>query len=172
MREPCSGGIRRRSARVASLEHHSTGQPRLGFPPLTEAMVNVRATLDAAVDAGLLAQQERAVLCYVAKSLFYKNRTWDRILAIGGAAGVTADALARFAEWRVANSVDLKRRDARLLIEAMLNRCRGLVGCRIRPTLNRTRYWVMHEDRFGLHSDDEDGLERYAPPRETFTPSR
>ncbi len=124
------------------------GPAELGFLPLTEAMVNVRATFDAAIRAGILLSEEGEAICRAAKSLFYKHRTWGRILADGAAAGVTEGVLKQFAEWRVANSVDLKRRDALQLVDAMLNRCPGLAGCRIGPTLNRTRYWVSHEDRF------------------------
>src|ERR1041385_4660102 len=55
------------------------GPEELGYPPLTEAMVNIRATSDEAVRAGVLAPDLAAQLTEIAKSLFYKERTNDLI---------------------------------------------------------------------------------------------
>jgi hypothetical protein len=68
------------------------------FFPLTEAMVNIRATCDAALRAGILKLEEQWALCRIAKSLFYKCRTWDRILTESFAIGLDDSAMARFAE--------------------------------------------------------------------------
>jgi hypothetical protein len=92
------------------------GPAEVGFVPVTEAMVNIRATLDAAVQARIVSFDEGVALTCCAKSLFYKYRTWGGILADGGAADVSAKARERFAAWRIANAVDVKRRDAQQLI--------------------------------------------------------
>ena len=148
------------------------GPAELGFLPVTEAMVNVRATCNAAAHADILLSDERAALCYAAKSLFYKYRTWSRILDDGAAAGVAGEALKRFAEWRVANSVDIKGHDARQLVDAMLNHRPGRAGSSTRPTLNRTVYWVSHEERFGRCSTRDAAIRRDAPRRAAVAPSR
>jgi hypothetical protein len=148
------------------------GPAELGYPPLTEAMVNVRATCDAAAQAGILLSEERAAICCAAKSLFYKYRTWGRILADGAAGGVADEAFERFAQWRVANTIDVKRRDALRLVDAVLNHCPGPAASRIRPTLNRTVYWVSHEERFGSRSTRDAAIGGDVPRREAIAPSR
>src|SRR4051812_26424068 len=56
------------------------GPAELGYPPVTEAMVNIRATLARAAEIGILTPQSAAGLCQVATALFYKERTWDAVL--------------------------------------------------------------------------------------------
>lgn len=124
------------------------GPEELGFLPLTEAMVNIRATLEAAAQAGILVPDEQTALCRAAKSLFYKHRTWDRILAAAGAHIAFHDAIVQFERWRVSNHIDVKRRDALLLVDAMLNYRPDIVSVDNKPVLNRTTYWVSHEERF------------------------
>ncbi len=148
------------------------GPVELGYPPLTEAMVNVRATCDAATQAGILLSEERTAICCAAKSLFYKYRTWSRILADSAADGVADGALERFGKWRVANTIDIKRRDALRLVEAVLNHRPGLAASRIRPTLNRTVYWVSHEEHFGPRSTRDAAIGADAPRRDAIAPSR
>jgi hypothetical protein len=123
------------------------GPPELGFVPITEAMVNIRATLTAAVDAGVLLTKEGDALCDVAKALFYKRRTWRRILTRG--ASVVADrAVKDFSQWRLENSVDVKQRDAEQLLDAMVSYRPAHLTRSVLPVLARTKFWVLHEERF------------------------
>lgn len=103
------------------------GPAELGYPAVTEAMVNIRATLAACgADPALTA---------AAKALFYKERTWERVLA-GVDAAAAADILAR--------RVDLKREDAHSVLAAAVAhvpRGRGV-------PVARTTYWVRHLARY------------------------
>lgn len=92
------------------------GPEELGYPPLTEAMVNIRATLAAAVRDGILSAALAAELTAIAKSLFYKERTYEGMLrtAMAGYPGPED-----FARWLPGGQVDQKRRDALALIEAV-----------------------------------------------------
>jgi hypothetical protein len=58
------------------------GPEELGYPVLTEAMVNIRATLDKAVEEGVLDSEMAARLTEISKSLFYKQRGWDTIFRL------------------------------------------------------------------------------------------
>lgn len=124
------------------------GPAELGFPSLTEAMVNVRATLDAASRANVLRADDRTALTKVAKSTFYKHRTWDLIANRAASGGVPLARLEKFVEWRVANNIDVKRRDAELLIAAMRSHSSTSSEPRVAPKLNRTTYWIAHEERY------------------------
>jgi hypothetical protein len=95
------------------------GPAQLGYPSETEAMVNVRATLAAAVQDGILAPQLAAVLTSVAKALFYKKRTYGAVLRSAEACGCPAPALRRFADWLPGGRIDQKRRDAEAMLDAM-----------------------------------------------------
>jgi hypothetical protein len=58
------------------------GPPELGSPPLSEAMVNMRATLRRARRRGMISAAAEGEMNEIAKSLFYKERTYDRIFAL------------------------------------------------------------------------------------------
>jgi hypothetical protein len=60
------------------------GPAGLDFIKLTEPMVNVRATLTAACNDGLLDKPQLAQLLAVAKKIHFTRRTWDSIFAAAG----------------------------------------------------------------------------------------
>jgi hypothetical protein len=57
------------------------GPPDMGSIPLTEAMVNIRFTLRAARRREIVTAETEREIVGIAKSLFYKERTLDRIFA-------------------------------------------------------------------------------------------
>ena len=95
------------------------GPEELGYPPLTEAMVNIRATLDEAARISILAPDLAARLTAIAKSLFYKERTYDAVLQRAAASGLPATPLSDLAAWLPANRIDQKRLDAVALVAAI-----------------------------------------------------
>jgi hypothetical protein len=95
------------------------GPAELGYPPLTEAMVNIRATLAAAISASILSVALAAHLTAIAKSLFYKERTYGAVLDGAAKARAHAAELARFDEWLPAGRVDQKRLDALATLDAI-----------------------------------------------------
>lgn len=54
----------------------------LGYAPLSEPLVNVRATLNHLLQADLIAEHQFRTLIEAAASIFYKERTWKAILAV------------------------------------------------------------------------------------------
>ncbi|HET8727828.1 MAG TPA: TfuA-like protein, partial [Alphaproteobacteria bacterium] len=96
------------------------GPAELGYKPLSEALVDIRATLCRAAAEGALSPGHSADLLGIAKRLFFKQRTYDRILRDARAAGAVGPAaLAAFADWLPAGRVRLKRADALLMIAEM-----------------------------------------------------
>lgn len=97
------------------------GPAELGYVPLSEPMVNIRATLDHAVSSGILEAKVAHDLSARAKAVYFPERSWDRMLA-----GLTDVALgmakADLRDWIKANAVDQKRLDALAMLEAMADR--------------------------------------------------
>jgi hypothetical protein len=94
------------------------GPAEAGFAAVTEALVNIRATLARVQAEGVLAATEAERLLVLARGTFYRERTWDSLL--GQAADVGLGAAAdRLRAWLPAGRVDLKREDALRLLDAL-----------------------------------------------------
>jgi hypothetical protein len=118
------------------------GPEELCYLPLTEAMVNIHATLIEAVRVGILASEQAIRLAEIAKSIFYKERTYDALLQGAAASGLPPAALRDFGAWLSSGHIDQKRRDA----EAMLCVIRAHLAAappplRISYTLAETAAW-------------------------------
>jgi hypothetical protein len=90
------------------------GPGDVGYPA-TEALVDIRATLAIAAEAGLLSAPERDAIAAAAKALFYKRRTWRAVLDAARPV-VGPRSFLRMAEWLPANRVRQKALDAALLL--------------------------------------------------------
>ena len=99
------------------------GPEELGYPQLTEAMVDIRATLDQAVRSGILAEHLACQLTAMANSLFYKERSWKAVLAAVADGEVPAAPLCAFIEWLPSGRSDQKRRDAEAMLDAIRAHC-------------------------------------------------
>jgi hypothetical protein len=118
------------------------GPEDLGYPVLTEAMVNVRATLDSAVAAGVLPLAAAAAVTVTAKRLFYKERTYETILQCAAAAGLSDRVLHDFALWLPRGRVDRKRADALALLDAIrAHLIAGAAPLRVNYELADTAAW-------------------------------
>jgi hypothetical protein len=95
------------------------GPEEIGYVQVTEAMANVRATIDRASQLGVIAPELAASLVRIAKSLFYKDRTYEAIIKAATEHGLAPEALGRFTNWIPAGNVDQKRIDAVKLREAV-----------------------------------------------------
>jgi hypothetical protein len=95
------------------------GPEELGYPPLTEAMVNIRATLDEAARCRILPPHFATQLTEIAKSLFYKERTYDAVWEAAVEAGIPETLLQDLVAWLPAGRIDQKRRDAEMMLDAI-----------------------------------------------------
>ena len=87
------------------------------YAQITEAMVDIRATLQQAVAADKIGQASAAALERIAKRLHYKQRTYPRIFKSARAGGIAPREISRFKAW-LGNGgrVSVKRADALELI--------------------------------------------------------
>jgi hypothetical protein len=90
---------------------HAPGE--LDFAPLTEALVNVEATLRRLRDAGLLEERVASELRRTARAMFFKELTYETIVARSPDLRVAPHDLL---ELILPRRVDLKREDAIALV--------------------------------------------------------
>ena len=96
------------------------GPRETNYLPLSEPMVNVRSTCEAAVFAGVLQQLTADTIVASAKHIHYQDRTWDGVLEAVKAKSAATPELAAFSQWKENGYVDQKRQDAVLLISEIL----------------------------------------------------
>jgi hypothetical protein len=87
-----------------------------GFAPLSEAMVNIRATLAAATAAGIVAATTAETLTLIAKAQFYGERSYPALILEAESQGVDAREVQALRAWLPRGRVDQKREDAKLLL--------------------------------------------------------
>jgi hypothetical protein len=90
-----------------------------GFAPLSEALVNVRFTLAAAVRSDVISSETRHALARIGKGLYYPVRSYDALLELAGAAGLPATELEALRAWLPGGKVDQKRADALAMLAAI-----------------------------------------------------
>ncbi|MDJ0612954.1 MAG: TfuA-like protein [Rhizobiaceae bacterium] len=95
------------------------GPEELGYPALSEPMINVRATCSFAIEQDILSARDAELVCETAKSTFYKERTWDTIIQALDVSALEDFDLATFAHWLSENALDQKRIDALELLEIL-----------------------------------------------------
>ena len=132
------------------------GPAELGYPSVTEALVNVRANLSRARAKGVLSNDARKRVLQSAMAIYYKDRTWERILAKAVADGVANDDAARLKDWMKKNSFDLKRRDAGALIRLVKAREASFSQpLRVSYAFEDTSFWQELIDRHTPEDDEE-----------------
>jgi hypothetical protein len=95
------------------------GPEDTGYRAGSDAMVNIRATVGKARSSGVLDEESAAAMLGIAKSLYYAERTYARVMEIAEEEGIPASTLERFRRWLPAGAVNQKRDDAVAMLEAM-----------------------------------------------------
>jgi hypothetical protein len=139
-----------------------------GFRPLSEALVNIRATLAVAEWEGVVDAALRGALEQLARELYYPERSWPALLGRAVEAGLSPEPLRRLRDWLPRGRVDQKRADAR----AMLRRMREFLAAHPEPkqvsySLAQTDAWV--EARRSAGRLEQESREEGEPlPREAL----
>lgn len=96
------------------------GPEALGWTALTEALVNVRATLARAVRDRIVAADFARAALRLARATFYKDRTWAGLIQTLAPRPDLARGARALEAWLPAGRVNLKRLDAVLALDAAL----------------------------------------------------
>jgi hypothetical protein len=132
-----------------------------GYRRVSEALVDVRATLGAAALEKICEPALAGRLLALAGDRFYPERTWPAVLAAAHAAGEDPRALDALERWLPRGRVDQKRRDALAMIEAMrAARTEHPGPLRVHFAFQRTDIWEqalhrMREDRIEIGADPD-----------------
>ena len=131
-----------------------------GYRRASEALVDIRATLDAATRAGACEPALAERLLGFAGDRFYPERTWPAVLAAARAAQEDPRALDALEQWLPRGRVDQKRRDALAMIEAMR------AARTAHPGPLQAHFAFQHTDIWeqALHRMREDRIELGAAP--------
>jgi len=118
---------------------------------VSDAMVNIRATLAAAVRDGVIAETTRGELERTAKAEFYPTRHYALLFEQGRRLGLPQEELAALRSWLPRGRVDQKRLDALALLQRLANLGRSP------PSRKEVRYRFEHTDAWeaALNAVDE-----------------
>ncbi len=99
-----------------AVRHGAAGD---GYRALSEAMVNIRRTLQAAAHQGIISAATRDVLTETGTALCYQDRTWPDLLRAGEANGVAAAELDVLRRWLPVGRIDQQADDAVAMLRGM-----------------------------------------------------
>ncbi|MBW4544355.1 MAG: TfuA-related McrA-glycine thioamidation protein [Symplocastrum torsivum CPER-KK1] len=90
-----------------------------GYRPLSEPMVNVRATFRRAKDEGVISKKLFEQLTAIAKSIYFPKRRFPAIFSKAATVGISQKELEGIANFVKEKYVDIKRQDAVLLLKTL-----------------------------------------------------
>ena len=130
------------------------GPAEIDYVQVTDAMVNVRATIDRALQLGVVEPVFAARLVSIAKSLFYKDRTYEAILKAATEQGLAPELVGRFASWLPGGQVDQKRIDASEMLEAITAHISsGVIPLKVSYEFSHTFAWEEARRRIEAAGD-------------------
>lgn len=113
------------------------------FRPGSEAMVDIRYTLEKALAAGVIGAETRAAIESVAKATFYPDRRYESILRNCAEASDSIVELDAFRKWLPGGRSSLKRADAIAMLRVIKRRLhRGLEPMRVRYSFENSSMWM------------------------------
>ncbi|KYG02992.1 hypothetical protein BE21_53765 [Sorangium cellulosum] len=119
-----------------------------GYRPVSEALVNIRATLRAAEQTSVIPGATRERLEAVAQRLFYPDRCYPILLRRAEEEGVPREQTTALREFLRDGRVDQKRSDALALLEVLRGRFTGAVEPKqVRYHFESTDAWELIRER-------------------------
>lgn len=131
------------------------GPAEVDFAPLSEPMVNIRATLERAADDGVISAAAQAAISDLAKQLHYPCRDWETVLAqAAGSTLVASAAVESLRVWLPDGRVDRKREDALALLAELRELSEtDAAPSQVAYTVERTEAWDRLTEG-GTRADD------------------
>ena len=129
------------------------GPKELGYPALSEAMVNIRQTCQDALDSKIISREFYSSFLQTAKNLYYKERTYHRILSSMDQNESWHDDKKHFSAWLSYGCRNLKKEDAVLLLhEIKALRDTVLPPKEIRYHFEQTSMWLQSMKGNGINA--------------------
>jgi hypothetical protein len=128
-------------------------------------MVNIRATLARAVREGVISDEVRVRLERLAKSLFYPDRSYPRLLSLAAEDGLSPVEIEAIRDWLPAGQVNQKRDDA----IAMLCLMRDRMAAGLEP--KQVSFWFEHTENWDRAMAPAGVLRTDAEESETILPT-
>ncbi|MDG2114904.1 MAG: TfuA-like protein, partial [Actinomycetota bacterium] len=126
-----------------------------GYRSSSEALVNIRATLTAALDGGVIDPSTAAKMLDISRATFYPERNWPELLESLAADG-SAETAGSLRDWLVRGRIDQKRIDAEELVVRVRDDL--LSGVAAEPAgfrLSHTVWWDHLVQHAGVVVDDQ-----------------
>lgn len=118
-----------------------------GYRALSDAMVSIRATLEAANRAQIISDATLDILAAAGAALFYRDRTWPVLLDAGKVAGADPAELTALKKWLPSGRVDQQADDAVAMLRQMRNFLAGRPDpLRVPWTLANTTRWLAAKE--------------------------
>lgn len=95
------------------------GPAELGYPAVSEALVNIRATLAAAARERIISPSMRDRLASRSKERFYPERSFETVITDAAGAGLSLERVGVLETWLRDNWINQKKRDASNLLQRM-----------------------------------------------------
>jgi len=115
-------------------------------------MVNIRASLIQAEADDVLSRSSRRALEDLGKSLFFPQRTWEKILGQAAIRGVAQHEIAKFRGWLPRGRVDQKRTDALEMLAEMKRVAESTEQLTTKFHFEWTSLWDKFMTRMAWHS--------------------
>jgi hypothetical protein len=114
------------------------------YHPSSVAMVDIRATLSAALAANVISPSTFDTLVHIAKALFYPERSYESILYCGAEHHLPTREVDCFRHWVKDSQVHQKREDAKAMLRVMREQLmQPLVPQRVRYAFEYTENWEL-----------------------------
>jgi len=139
------------------------GPAEMGYPGLSEAMVDIRATLAAAAEAGMIGATGRRALVAAFKAVNYRDRRWELLSQLGATAAVDPVEIDRLQAWLSDGRRTQKRDDALALLDHLAGSSAAAPEPPAEPfSFERTTLWAQFVEAAGRQAPAEpealDGL--------------
>jgi hypothetical protein len=119
-----------------------------GYQPISVAMVNIRATLNAAETAGVIRQSTRRELERIAKDIFYQERSYAALFERAAERSLSGNELESLRCWLPTGQVDQKREDALAMLRLMRAQLgAGFAPKRVQYSFEYTANWEIARRR-------------------------
>ncbi len=118
------------------------GPRELGFRPLSDAMVNIRATLERAASECVIKPRSAERLVQAAKARFYRDRSFADLLQRARRLGLPRTEIVSLANWLPRGEVNQKRADALEMLQVIMRDIRpGLTPQPVTYRFPHTQAW-------------------------------